>query len=115
MKRNLFTSFMLALCLGLSALILTACGKTDYDMSGVAFNDITKDYTESTVILTENDLEGTLPEGVEVSFEYFSDEERTQTIIAKDAGIYYVTAKFTGDNKHNAILQEHTQIQQTTK
>ena len=103
MKRNLFTSFMLALCLGLSALVLTACGKTDYDMSGVAFNDITKDYTESTVILTEKDLEGTLPEGVEVSFEYFSDEERTQTIIAKDAGIYYVTAKFTGDDKHNPI------------
>ena len=110
MKRNLFTSFMLALCLGLSALILTACGKTDYDMSGVAFNDITKDYTESTVILTENDLEGTLPEGVEVSFEYFSDEERTQTIIAKDAGIYYVTAKFTGDNKHNAIQDKYATL-----
>ena len=81
MKRNLFTSFMLALCLGLSALVLTACGKTDYDMSGVAFNDITKDYTESTVILTENDLEGTLPEGVEVSFEYFSDEEEMAVIM----------------------------------
>lgn len=110
MKRNLFTSFMLALCLGLSALVLTACGKTDYDMSGVAFNDITKDYTESTVILTENDLEGTLPEGVEVSFEYFSDEERTQTIIAKDAGIYYVTAKFTGDDKHNPIQDKYATL-----
>ena len=110
MKRNLFTSFMLALCLGLSALVLTACGKTDYDMSGVAFNDITKDYTESTVILTEKDLEGTLPEGVEVSFEYFSDEERTQTIIAKDAGIYYVTAKFTGDDKHNPIQDKYATL-----
>ena len=110
MKRNLFTSFMLALCLGLSALVLTACGKTDYDMSGVAFNDITKDYTESTVILTETDLEGTLPEGVEVSFEYFSDEERTQPIIAKDAGIYYVTAKFTGDDKHNPIQDKYATL-----
>ena len=110
MKRNLFTSFMLALCLGLSALVLTACGKTDYDMSGVAFNDITKDYTESTVILTEKDLEGTLPEGVEVSFEYFSDEERTQTIIAKDAGIYYITAKFTGDDKHNPIQDKYATL-----
>ena len=111
MKRNLFTSFMLALCLGLSALVLTACGKTDYDMSGVAFNDITKDYTESTVILTENDLEGTLPEGVEVSFEYFSDEERTQKVEgAKDAGIYYVTAKFTGDDKHNPIQDKYATL-----
>ena len=110
MKRNLFTSFMLALCLSITALALTAWGKSDYDMSGVAFNDITKDYTESTVILTENDLEGTLPEGVEVSFKYFSDEEKTEEVIAKDAGIYYVTAKFTGDDKHNPIEDKNAKL-----
>ena len=110
MKRNLFTSFMLALCLSITALVLTACGKSDYDMSGVAFNDITKDYTESTVILTKNDLEGTLPEGVEVSFKYFSDEEKTEEVIAKDAGVYYVTAKFTGDDKHNPIEDKSAKL-----
>ena len=110
MKRNLFTSFMLALCLSITALVLTACGKSDYDMSGVAFNDITKDYTASTVILTKNDLDGTLPEGVEVSFKYFSDEEKTEEVIAKDAGVYYVTAKFTGDDKHNPIEDKSAKL-----
>lgn len=101
---------MLALCLGFSALVLTACGKSDYDMSGVAFNDLTKDYTANTVILTQDDLTGTLPKGVEVSFEYYSDEGRTQTTIAKDAGIYYVTAKFTGDDNHNPIKDKYAKL-----
>ena len=63
--------------------------KTTYDMSNVKFEDATHTYdgTEKSIVIS-----GTLPEGVEVSYE---------NNIGIDAGIYDATAIFTNPDPNN--------------
>ena len=66
--------------------------KATYDMSGVKFPSVSFDYTGNSYTPS---ITGELPDGVTV--EYVYDGE------IKNAGIYTVVAKFTGDSNHESI------------
>lgn len=66
-------------------------GKATYDMTGVAFNDVTATYDGQAHVAT---VTGTLPEGVSVAYE---NNSRT------DVGEQIAKAKFTGNANYNAI------------
>ena len=69
--------------------------KATYDLSDIEFNDATYVYDGKTKAIT---VSGTLPEGVTVSYEYSK--------LAKDAGVYEVTAKFHGDYDNYEIIPD---------
>ncbi len=84
-----------------SCVLLTACGKTDYDMSGVSLQDATYTYDGNSHVL---EVTGDLPTGVTAEYKYYVDEtHETQATSTVDAGKYYVVVSFTGDAKHNPI------------
>lgn len=84
-----------------SCVLLTACGKTDYDMSGVSLKDATYTYDGNSHVL---EVSGDLPTGVTAEYKYYVDEtHETQATSTVDAGKYYVVVSFTGDAKHNPI------------
>lgn len=73
--------------------------KIDYDMSGVKFQDKTVVFNGQAQTIT---VTGTLPSGLTVKYDYYSDGSRTTKVTeARLPGTYYVTASFTGDDKHN--------------
>lgn len=76
----------------------------NYDMSGVSLDDKSETYSGNAVTLT---VTGTLPQGVEVKYEYYSGEDVKEanklTGAPVNAGEYTVVAKFTGDALHNPI------------
>lgn len=84
-----------------SCVLLTACGKTDYDMSGVSLQDATYTYDGNSHVL---EVTGDLPAGVTAEYKYYVDEtHETQATSTVDTGKYYVVVSFTGDAKHNPI------------
>lgn len=84
-----------------SCVLLTACGKTDYDMSGVSLQDATYTYDGNSHVL---EVTGDLPTGVTAEYKYYVDEtHETQATSTVDTGKYYVVVSFTGDAKHNPI------------
>ena len=84
-----------------SCVLLTACGKTDYDMSGVSLQDATYTYDGNSHVL---EITGDLPTGVTAEYKYYVDEtHETQATSTVDTGKYYVVVSFTGDAKHNPI------------
>ena len=68
-----------------------AIAKATYDMSGISMANKTVTYNGQAHSLA---IEGTLPTGVSVSY---SNNDKT------DAGVYTVTANFTGNANYNAI------------
>lgn len=74
--------------------------KATYDMSDVIFEDVEGEYSgiEYGVFVLN------LPKGVSVK--YFIDEEETNTRV--EAGIYTVTAKFSGDIKNYELIPDMT-------
>ena len=64
-----------------SCVLLTACGKTDYDMSGVSLQDATYTYDGNSHVL---EVTGDLPTGVTAEYKYYVDEthetEATSTV-----------------------------------
>ena len=66
--------------------------KATYDMSGVKFPSVSLDYTGNSYTPS---ITGELPDGVTV--EYVYDGE------IKNAGVYAVVARFTGDSNHESI------------
>lgn len=73
--------------------------KIDYDMSGVKFQDKSVVFNGQEQTLT---VTGTLPTGVTVSYAYYSNADRTEKVTeVKLPATYYVTASFSGDDKHN--------------
>ncbi|MDY5041594.1 MAG: hypothetical protein SPF07_01285 [Eubacteriales bacterium] len=84
-----------------SCVLLTACGKTDYDMSGVSLQDATYTYDGNSHVL---EVTGDLPTGVTAEYKYYVDEtHETEATSTVDTGKYYVVVSFTGDAKHNPI------------
>lgn len=84
-----------------SCVLLTACGKTDYDMSGVSLQDATYTYDGNSHVL---EVTGDLPNGVTAEYKYYVDEtHETEATSTVDTGKYYVVVSFTGDAKHNPI------------
>lgn len=69
--------------------------KATYDMSGVTFNERTITYGESGYM----EIEGTLPDGVSVSYENNGK---------MDAGTYEVIAHFAGDSANYNIIPDMT-------
>lgn len=69
--------------------------KATYDMSGVTFNERTITYGESGYI----EIEGTLPDGVSVSYENNGN---------MDAGTYEVIAHFAGDSANYNVIPDMT-------
>lgn len=111
--RKLILPLSLAL---LGGMVLSGCGKeptptptptptpskkTDYDMSGVKFNDTTVDYTGSAITVA---VTGELPAGLSASYKYYSDTAHTSEVASVvDAGTYYCVASFQGDEAHNPV------------
>jgi hypothetical protein len=73
--------------------------KPNYDMSGVSFNNKTVTYNgeEHTITIT-----GELPEGVSVSY--------SANAVQINAGVYVITAYFTGDTENYNTIPEKTAI-----
>ena len=74
--------------------------KTTYDMSGVAFVDGSLVYNGQAQTL---EVSGTLPKGVKVT--YTAD---TDTKEAVNAGVYTITAKFSGDTRNYETIPSLT-------
>ncbi len=99
-KRFMYYVSAFVLCM-FSCVLLTACGKTDYDMSGVSLQDATYTYDGNSHVL---EVTGDLPAGVTAEYKYYVDEtHETQATSTVDTGKYYVVVSFTGDAKHNPI------------
>lgn len=78
----------------------TKCGidAPAFDMSGISLEDKTVVYNgqNHTAAIT-----GTLPQGLSVSYSYYSDEAHTQSVEkVTNAGTYYVVATFSCDGTH---------------
>ena len=71
----------------------------EYDMSGVTFVNKTVTYNGSA---QELEIGGTLPEGVQVRYEYYRGRNKLESAPV-DVGTYTIYAKFTGDAKHKEI------------
>ena len=78
----------------------------NYDMSGVSFYGETVTYDGNAHELA---VEGTLPTGVTVSYEYYNGATLLESAPV-NAGTYRVVAKFTGDSNHNPIEDKHATL-----
>ncbi len=95
----LLISVMFAFLVLGSTLLLTGCGPKNYDLSGISFNDATVNYDGTAKFIR---LEGTLPEGLEVNYKYYTNETyETEATSTVDAGTYYVKANFTAAKGYN--------------
>ncbi len=72
--------------------------KAAYDMSGVSFPDASITYTGEEIT---PEIQGTLPEGVSVIFVSVPG-------IIKEAGVYTVTASFSGDSENYEAIPDMT-------
>ncbi|MCM1360245.1 MAG: hypothetical protein NC183_07005, partial [Corallococcus sp.] len=92
--KKLFVFVLAIVCIASLTLVLTSCQK-QYDMTGVTFDNKTVDYNGQAQTIS---VSGTLPQGVTVSYAYYTDEARTaKTDSVIEAGKYYVTASFVGE------------------
>ncbi len=113
MKKILFSLALSCLLCGGGIFALTACDKTPaepkvYDMSGVTAEDVSVDYTGQAQTYA---VKGQLPEGVEATYKYFSDEQRTTEVTnVVDAGTYYVTISFAGQEGYEAIADKQATL-----
>ena len=114
MKRKILTIMAMVLMVALCVVGIVACKPTEkpdpkpetkleqYDMSGVTFTDKTVTYTGEAQTVT---VSGTLPAGVTVTYEHFSGETKLESAPV-NVGTYKVVAKFTGDDKHEAVADK---------
>ena len=114
--KKILTVMAMALMVALCVVGVVACNPTkeippahdpgtkleQYDMSGVTFEDKTVTYTGEAQTVT---VSGTLPTGLSVAYEHFSGETKLESAPV-NAGTYKVVAKFTGDDKHEAVADK---------
>ncbi len=95
MKNKLMTFLccaMLVICGGGILALSAGCGPKDYDLSAVTFEDMTVDYNGQARFIS---LNGELPEGLDVSYKYYTDNTyQTEAANTVDVGVYYVVASF---------------------
>jgi len=81
--------------------VCTKCGAVnpDYDMTAIKFENKTVTYNGKAQTIT---VTGTLPQGLTVSYTYYSDEAHTAKVDeAVNVGTYYAVASFACDEDHN--------------
>lgn len=103
MKRKIINTFlicaMFTLCIFGSTFLLYGCGPKNYDLTKISFNNATVNYDGTAKYLK---LEGTLPEGLEVNYKYYTDSTyETEAANTVDVGTYYVRAIFTAAKGYN--------------